>query len=109
MLPGTCCFDWGPDNSIYCHASRRLTGLNRLESRGSILRVTSVEDWNSFFSKSIKEKIRGDLKTVFDDDFSNYEDNIRHLNSNLGELMEADFLKFVGDRQGKMESIVKKL
>lgn len=67
-------------------------------------KIATIEDWNSYFNRSLKEKIKGDLFLVFEEEEKNYDEWLTLLNQNLKEHAEEDFLKFVCNIKTKKES-----
>ena len=62
-----------------------------------------MEDWNTYFNRSLKEKIKNDLYLVFEEEERNYEEWITLLNQSLRDNTDEDFLKYVCNLKPKNE------
>lgn len=66
-------------------------------------KLCSVEDWNTYFNRSLKEKIKNDLYLVFEEEERNYEEWITLLNQSLRENTDEDYLKYICNLKPKNE------
>lgn len=99
LIPGLCTFDWGPNDSLYCLNSASLTKPiedNPGSQDGNIRKISTVDEWNSYYSSNISKQVKGDLLVVFDiEERFNYDDVLASFNEDINQYLEPDFLKFI--------------
>lgn len=99
LIPGLCAFDWGPNDSLYCLNSASLTKPiedTSGQQEGAVRRISTVDEWNSYYSSNISKQVKGDLLVVFDiEERFNYDDVLASFNEDINQYLEPDFLKFI--------------
>lgn len=96
LPPGFCVFDWAVDDSVYCNATHKMAKLPPK-------RLANLDDWHNYFNKSLKEKIKGELAAVFEEEEKNYEEQMFQYNSSIKDSLGDDFLRHIVDYQKSLD------
>lgn len=99
LIPGLCAFDWGLNDTLYCLNSANLTKPvegSSTQPEDQTRRISTVEEWNSYYNSNISKQVKGDLLVVFDsEERFNYDDVLTSFNEDVNGYLEPDFLKFI--------------